>query len=171
MSHIIKANTKDAALLSELAELTFRESHGHSAGAKDIDTYVKEKYTTGIFRNELGSEKNNYYFIYHNDQPAGYSNIIFNAPFPGSEYTNIAKLDRIYLLKEFYGVYLGTELFDFNIDLAKQHGQTAVWLYAWKENKRAVHFYTKKGFVIVGSYDFIISPSHSNPNHQMLLKF
>jgi ribosomal protein S18 acetylase RimI-like enzyme len=46
-----------------------------------------------------------------------------------------------------------------------------MWLFVWKENQRAIHFYKKAGFHIIGSYDFRLTETHSNPNHQMLLKY
>jgi ribosomal protein S18 acetylase RimI-like enzyme len=171
MTLIHKAIEKDSALLTSLAELTFIESHGHSAPAADVSNYIAEKYTELVFKEELSDPGNIYHIIYHNDKPAGFSKIVFNAPYEGSPVQNITKLERIYILKDFYYLKLGQELFQFNVDLAKQNGQAGMWLYVWKENPRAVRFYQKNGFQIIGSYDFHLSATHSNPNHQMLLQF
>jgi ribosomal protein S18 acetylase RimI-like enzyme len=46
-----------------------------------------------------------------------------------------------------------------------------MWLYTWTGNERAVSFYLKAGFKIIGSHNFKISATHSNPNHRMLLEF
>jgi ribosomal protein S18 acetylase RimI-like enzyme len=83
----------------------------------------------------------------------------------------VTKLERLYLLKEFYGRNLGAELFNFNLNLSKEAGEKGLWLYVWKGNDRAIRFYQKQGFEIVGSHDFKISETHHNPNHQMFLKF
>lgn len=171
MISIVKATTHDAVILSQIGKTTFIESHGSSARAEDIDAYVREKYTDEIMANELASPKNNYHILYNDGAIAGYTNIILNEPYTGSPVKNVTKLDRIYLLKEFYGIKLGEELLQFNIHLAKTNGQAGLWLYTWTENKRAVSFYEKSGFKIIGSYDFPISATHSNPNHRMLLEF
>ncbi len=170
MHSIIKATAKDAVLLSGIAATSFIESHGSSAPAGDIDIYVAEKYSEHIFKEQLSDPRNNYNFIYHNNIAAGYSNIIFDEPYDSSPIKHIAKLDRIYLLKEFYNLQLGRVLFEFNVSLAKSNHQRGIWLYVWKENNRAVNFYTKTGFKVIGSHDFKISPTHSNPNHRMLLQ-
>lgn len=170
MTSIVRANEKDFLLLSEIATLTFIESHGHSASAEDIHNYIIEKYSLDAFKDELNDEKNIYFIIYHNDHAAGYSKIVFNSPYANSPINDIAKLERIYLLKHFYNLKLGQELFQFNVDLSKTNGQKGIWLYVWKENQRAVNFYKKNGFVITGSHDFKISETHSNPNHQMFLR-
>lgn len=171
MTSIIKANENHAQLLSELAKLTFIESHGNSAGSDDIKLYVAEKYSNDVLKKELEDANNIYYILYYNNQVAGYSKIILNTPYAMSKMKNIAKLERLYLLKDFYNLNLGLELFEFNINLIKENNQMGIWLFVWKENQRAVNFYKKNGFTIIGSHDFKISENHSNPNHQMLLSF
>lgn len=171
MTSIIKAGENDALLLSEIAKLSFLESHGNCAEAEDVNIYVTEKYSEDILKKELQDPANIYYILYLNNKAVGYSKIILNSPYPNSKLKNITKLERLYLLKEFYDLHLGSVILAFNIHLAKENGQTGMWLFVWKENERAVSFYTKHGFIITGSHDFKISENHSNPNHQMLLSF
>lgn len=171
MTSIIKATEEDCQLLSEIAKLTFIESHGSSAKPEDINIYATEKYSNNVFKVDLRDPKNIYYITYQDNRPIGYSKIIFDSPYLNSQIQNIAKLERLYLLKEFYNLKLGLELFQFNIDISKRNNQMGIWLFVWKENQRAVNFYIKNGFQIIGSHDFKISETHSNPNHQMFLKF
>jgi diamine N-acetyltransferase len=171
MVSIVKANVEHSQLLSEIAKLSFIESHGNCAKTEDVNIYVNEKYNNNVFKEELTDQKNIYHIIYNDKRPAGYSKIIFNSPYTGSEIKNITKLERIYLLKEFYDLKLGLELFEFNISLSKRNDQTGMWLYVWKENHRAINFYKRSGFIIIGSHNFKISETHSNPNHQMFLKY
>ncbi|HEV7781874.1 MAG TPA: GNAT family N-acetyltransferase, partial [Chitinophagaceae bacterium] len=119
----------------------------------------------------LSDTNNHFHIIGYDDRPAGYSKIIFDYPYEGSTENNITKLERIYVLKEFYDLKLGLELLQFNIGLAKSNNQAGIWLFVWKENQRAFNFYIRNGFTITGSYDFRLSPTHTNPNHQMLLRF
>lgn len=171
MISIVKAEAKDAALLSKLATQTFIESHGHSAPAADIEAYVNEKYTPEMMTAELADPSNIYHIQYYHKLPIGFSKIVLNCPYDGSPVSSICKLERIYLLKAYYGTNLGPALMDFLFHLMKKEKQTGTWLYVWKENTRAIRFYEKKGFRIIGSFDFPISATHSNPNHRMLLEF
>jgi ribosomal protein S18 acetylase RimI-like enzyme len=66
-------------------------------------------------------------------------------------------------------LHLGQQLLDFNINLIKENNQAGVWLFVWQENERAINFYIKNGFVVIGSFEYKISENHSNPNYQMLL--
>ena len=80
-------------------------------------------------------------------------------------------MSRLYLLEEFYGLSLGKELFNFNIEFSKQNNQKGIWLAVWIENLRAIKFYIKMGFKKVGSFNYKISETHSNPNHILFLEF
>lgn len=169
MASILKVNDKDIQMLADIGRISFVESHGNSASEADINEYVKKNYTYESIRDEIRNADNIYHFIYFDKQPAGYSKIIYNVPHANIPFENVTKLDRIYLLKDFYGLKLGYELFTFNVELSKKNGQAGMWLFVWKENHRAVNFYKKTGFKIIGSHDFKLSETHSNPNHQMLL--
>ncbi|MBL0182688.1 MAG: GNAT family N-acetyltransferase [Chitinophagaceae bacterium] len=171
MISIVIANEHDAELLGNIARISFIESHGHSAGQEDINAYINEKYSDAVFKEELNNATNIYHFIYYAGHAAGFSKIVMNCPYAGAEVNNITKMERLYLLKAFYDLKLGWKLLRHNIELAKRNGQAGMWLYVWKENERAVNFYTRAGFRITGSHDFQISPAHANPNHQMLLVF
>jgi diamine N-acetyltransferase len=165
------AKEKDSQLLTDIGKASFIESHGTSASAADINNYVSKTYTSDVFKAELSDKKNIYHIIYYDRQPAGYSKIIFNSPHSNIPIENITKLERLYLLKEFYNLKLGLELLNFNIELSKMADQTGIWLFVWKENQRAVSFYKNAGFKITGSYDFQLTETHSNPNHQMFQKY
>ena len=171
MFSIVKATDEDFELLADIGKKSFIESHGKSASKKDIDSYVNNKYSTAYVLKELSDRNNIYHIIYHENKPAGYSKIILNAASSSIAIKNVTKLERLYLLKEFYNLKLGLELFQFIVTLSKTNNQTGMWLYVWKENDKAIHFYEKAGFIITGSYDFKLTETHSNPNHQMFLKY
>jgi len=170
MISISRTAVKDAQLLSEIAIRSFIQSHGHSADTGTINNYVTERYNPEALRKESEDDRNIFHIISHEGQPAGYSKIILNNPYESSAEKNITKLERIYVLQEFYDKKLGKELFHFNKELAKANGQSGMWLFVWIENHRAIRFYEQNGFVIIGSYDFQLSETHSNPNHQLFLQ-
>lgn len=171
MIRIVKATSADAPVLTPLAEKTFWESHGHSAPETDIRNFVAEKYNEDALRNELTDPANIFHFIYADEKLAGFSKIIFDQPIAAVPEQRITKLERIYILGEMLGQPLGHELLQFNIALAKKRQQQGMWLFVWQENKRALRFYERAGFVTVGNFFYKISETHSNPNFQMYLQF
>lgn len=171
MISIRKANIHDVPLLAAIGGASFIESHGSSASREVMDIYVKAKYNTDACKEELCDLNNMYHFIYKDQKPAGYSKIILNSPHSNIHIKNITKLDRLYLLKEYYHLKVGLDLFNFNLELSKSNNQAGMWLYVWKENSRAIHFYEKAGFKVIGSYDFKLTETHSNPNNHMMLTY
>ncbi|MFY0629170.1 MAG: GNAT family N-acetyltransferase [Flavobacteriaceae bacterium] len=168
---ICKATLANAKTLNSLSTRAFLPAHGHSAPQKDIDNYITVNFSEENFIKELSNPKNEYHLIYYKDKPVGFSKIVFNLQNEYLDATNVTYMSRLYLLKEYYGFNLGKELFDFNVSLSKKNNQQGIWLAVWVENSRAISFYKKMGFNIIGSYDFKISETHSNPNHIMYLHY
>ena len=107
MTSIVKANNKNIQLLTDIGRISFIESHGNSASEADINEYVKKNYTYEAIREEIRNADNIYHIIYFDKQPAGYSKIIYNVPHANIPVENVTKLDRIYLLHDFYGLKFG----------------------------------------------------------------
>ena len=171
MNEIIKAGVEDATLLSHLGTQTFRESHGHSAAEEDIEGYIERRLSPDALALELGDPANHFYICLIDGMPAGYVKLIPDCGHPELERVHITKLERLYILRDYYGSGIGQRLLDQAIECSKSLDQSGMWLYAWTENHRAVAFYVRNGFRIVGHYDFEISPTHSNPNHRMFLDY
>jgi ribosomal protein S18 acetylase RimI-like enzyme len=169
MISIVRAAINDHKLLSRLGRETFIASHGTSAAAHDINAYISEKYSEAAMLTELKNNNYLYHILYDNGEPAGFSKLLLRQAIDGHE--NTSKLERLYLQQDYYGLGLAQELLNYNITLSKQHGDQGMWLYVWTGNSRAVAFYHKVGFKIVGNHDFPISAKHSNPNHRMLLLY
>ncbi len=171
MIEIVKATKEHNEIVARIAKTTFLEAHGKSASKEDIDSYVAKNFTPKVLLHELENPANLYHILYFKNQAVGYSKVIINSKNTNIAEQQITKMERLYLLQEFYGQNLGAELFDFNIALSKEHKQKGMWLAVWIKNQRAINFYTKNGFQTIGSYDFKISETHSNPNHIMYLKY
>lgn len=171
MTSIVRAKVDDYQLLADIGKVSFIQSHGSSADASDINMYLNENYNYAVFKAELEDPDNIYHTVFHDNRAAGYSKIILNTPHSNIVIKNVTKLERFYLLKDFYGLKLGTELMKFNLVLSKNNNQGGMWLYVWVENLKAIAFYKKNGFKVIGTHDFKISETHSNPNYLMFLEY
>ena len=168
---ITRAEINQYKLVAKIGKEAFLEAHGKSAPKEDILDFIEKNYSEQAFYKELMNPDNIYHFIYHKNQVVGYSKIILSQRNTNTNDQPITKLDRLYLLKEFYGQNFGAKLFDFIVAFSKEKKEQGIWLAVWVENHRAISFYTKKGFQIIGNYNFKISETHSNPNHIMYLKY
>lgn len=171
MISVIKATERDYNLIARIGKISIEESHRGSCSAETMNEYLEKHYNSDAVREELNDINNIYYIINYNDKPVGFSKIILNAAHPNIVTENVTKLDRIYLLKEFYGLKLGLELLNFNIELARNNNQSGIWLYTWIGNTRAIDFYLKAGFTIIGSHKFYVTETHYDVSHQMFLNF
>ena len=169
MISITKATEKDHKTISEIGNIAVEETHRDSSPAEDMEAYMQKNYSIEAIKEELKNKENIYHIISYNDIPVGFSKIVLNEAHPNIAQQNTTKLDRIYLLKEYFGLKLGVQLLSANIEFCKAHQQSGIWLFTWVENKRAINFYTKAGFSIVGSHQFKVTDTHSNENYQMFL--
>lgn len=111
MITIQRATLNEAMLIAGIGAKSFVESHGNSAPAGDIESYVSMKFDLKVVEEELSNPENIFHLIYYKGRAAGFSKIIFNTPHPLIESTVVTKLERLYLLKEFYDLKLGLTLF------------------------------------------------------------
>jgi ribosomal protein S18 acetylase RimI-like enzyme len=166
MIRIKKATIANIPLIISIGKATFMEAHHSSADEKELTNYLNKSYHTSKVIEEVNDVNNLFHIVYYDNKPAGFSKIVIDLEFPYQ-----TKLERIYVYKEFYDKKIGLKLLDFNIKLAKELNQKGMWLYVWVENHRAVNFYKKMEFEIIGEYDFKLTETKSNPNHRMLKTF
>jgi ribosomal protein S18 acetylase RimI-like enzyme len=171
MISVIKATERDCNSIVSIGKISVEESHRGSSPGEVMNEYLERNYNDDAIREELNDINNIYYLIHYNDKPAGFSKIILNAKHPDIPLENVAKLDRIYLLTEFQGLKLGLALLNFNIELAKNNNQSGMWLYTWIGNNRAINFYLKAGFIIIGRHKFYVNKTHYDVSHQLFLSF
>ena len=171
MISIFRAKELDSNAIVNIGTISVGDAHRDSCSAEDLQEYLERNYNDDSIKKELNDSKNIYHIIKFNETPVGFSKIVLNYSHDKIEQKNISKLDRIYLLKEFHGLKLGSKLLEFNIELAKRNSQSGIWLFTWVGNSKAVNFYTKYGFKIIGSHMFQVSETHYNENHHMFFQF
>ena len=169
MISILRATEDDSESIAAIGMISVEEAHRGSCSAEALNMYLSENYNQNAIQKELSDSDNIYHIITYQDKLAGFSKIILNAEHDNIPQKNVTKLDRIYLLKEFQGLKLGLSLLNFNIELARQHDQSGIWLFTWVGNTNAINFYLKAGFKIIGSHYFKVTDEVFNLNHHMLL--
>jgi diamine N-acetyltransferase len=170
LTKIILATIEDVFTILKIGRIAVADAHWKSCSPAQMDQYLDTHYNPEVILTELNNTTNIYHIVCNNEEPIGFSKIVLNCKHGNVLEQNSAKLERIYLLKEFHGLGIGYELLNFNIDYSKRNAQVALWLYTWVGNEQAIRFYLKTGFEIIGNHDFKVTDDHYNPNYQMLLK-
>ena len=126
------------------------------ASKKDISRLIKyKKDIIYMYSKDLSKEEkkiDDYIFNSVNESLKDYLNIIINDKIIGSILITDLKegklLDEIYLEKEFRNIGIGTDIIR---KMLKKNRNIYLWVY--KENKKAISLYKRLGFIIVDETD------------------
>ena len=168
---IRRATVNDSSTIVSIGRIAVGDAHRASCSQEDMEHYLDGHYNEDAIQQELVNQDNIYHILFYKGVPAGFSKIVLNAKHPNITNANTTKLDRIYLLSNFYDLKLGHQLLKKNIVFSQENDQCGMWLFTWTGNERAVKFYMRNGFIIIGEHMFKVSDTHSNPNHHMFLTY
>ena len=148
------AGPGDALLLARLGEETFYESFAADNEPENIAAYVLANFSLERQAAEL-ADVNTAFFIAEVDGYAiGYTKLRVGTPpepVPGDRVIEIA---RIYSRQEWIGLGVGRALMKACLEEAANRRCEAIWLGVWVQNSRAIAFYRKWGFEVVGKQGF-----------------
>ena len=154
--------TEDANLLSELGAKTFHETFAKYNTPENINLYLKESFSPEIQLNELVAPDSVYIIFELKGTPIGYAQLIIGSKDEAIEGSKPLEIRRIYILEDFIGKGVGSELMQVVIQEARLRGCDCVWLGVWEENLRAISFYKKWGFHEVGTHEFTVGNDPQN---------
>ena len=149
-------NISHLAALQQIGRQTFSETFAESNSAENMAKYLEEAYSYEKLNAELNDPNSIFYFAKMDQNVIGYLKLNFGASQTELKDKNALEIERIYVLKEFHGKKVGQLLFDKAIEIAKEYHVAYVWLGVWEENKRALQFYTKNGFIEFDQHIFVL---------------
>ena len=153
---IVQINDSHIAALQQIGRQTFSETFAESNSAENMAKYLEEAYSYEKLSAELNDPNSIFYFAKMDQNVIGYLKLNFGASQTELKDNNALEIERIYVLKEFHGKKVGQLLFDKAIEIAKEYHVAYVWLGVWEENKRALQFYTKNGFIEFDQHIFVL---------------
>ncbi len=153
---IKKILPSDVGVLSELSIESFMETYEAYNTKEDMQLHNEAHFNLKQLLGEI-EDKGNWFFIAEVDNiPAGYIKLRTSERPDGLEGLKHIEMERIYALKRFQGLGLGKLLLQQCIDTGIKKGYQVLWLGVWKQNEKAIQFYTMQGFTIFGEQDFIL---------------
>jgi len=150
------AQNDDLPALTELAIRSFRMTYEAHNDPEVFNEYLSSTLTLENLGKEL-VDTNNVFLIAHDRSSGsilGYAKLRQSIPGPGVEDRNAIEIERIYADPVRIGQGIGAALMHACLDASLQLGHDTIWLGVWKPNERAIGFYEKWGFKIVGEYFF-----------------
>jgi ribosomal protein S18 acetylase RimI-like enzyme len=144
------------AALQQIGRQTFLETFAESNTAENMAKYLEEAYSHEKLSAELNNPNSFFYFAMLGEKVIGYLKLNMGLSQTELKDNDALEIERIYVLKDFHGKKVGQLLFDKAIAIAKAQHVACVWLGVWEENKRALQFYTKNGFVEFDQHVFVL---------------
>lgn len=151
---IRRARPEDAAALAELAERTFREAFAASNDPTDMEIHCGERFGEEIQAREIADPGCVTLVAEAEDELIGFAQVRLDAPMDCVSARRPAELYRIYVLNAWHGRGIAQQIMDHAMTVAAGHGSDRIWLGVWEENRRAMAFYRKCEFEVVGAHEF-----------------
>jgi len=152
-----QAGAADAAALSLVASATFLETYAGLVDGRDIVAYcatnnLPDRFAAWI-EDAFGAvtiaeaEKGG--------APVGYA-VLTEPDLPVEAGPADIELKRIYTLSLMHGSGLGPALMDVAVEDAARLGRKRILLGVYSKNTRAQSFYTRQGFAVIGTRQFLV---------------
>ena len=153
---IEQINNSHIEALQQIGRQTFSETFAESNSADNMAKYLAEAYAYEKLNEELNNQNSFFYFAMLDEKVIGYLKLNMGGSQTELKDNDALEIERIYVLKDFHGKKVGQLLFDKAIKIAKALQVAYVWLGVWEENKRALKFYIKNGFVEFDQHVFVL---------------
>jgi diamine N-acetyltransferase len=164
-----RADISDAALLAEFAARTFAATFGAENTADDLAAHLAASYGVVQQRREIRNPDVITLLAEDDGRLAGYAQVRRNAAPIEPPPASAVELWRFYVDRPWHGRGVAAPMMSAAKDAAVALGGQQMWLSVWERNPRAIAFYGKCGFRMVGSKDFWVG-SDRQTDHVMVVE-
>lgn len=148
------AELSDAAPLAAIAERTFRETFAADNSADNINLHCAQKFSAQIQAEEISDPQLITLLAEIAGELAGFVQLRLAHAIACVKGDRPAELHRIYVSSKWHGRGVATELMRAVYVAAARAGSDCLWLGVWERNLKAIAFYQKCGFSVVGDHVF-----------------
>jgi diamine N-acetyltransferase len=144
------ATLADAAPLSALTTQVFTATYGAQIPPEMLKRYLAATASPAAIAASLGQSNTLYLGAWQHDQLLGLSKLVAGAPALPVAGEQPVELAKLYVDPRYHGQGVAAQLLQATLVAAAQLGYDRLWLCVWQENRRALAFYHKWGFAVVG---------------------
>lgn len=164
-----KAISTDLDRLRDISIATFLETYAAQNTEANMIQYVDRHFSHDQLSLELNDPRSVFYLATDADRAIGYIKINFAGAQTDFREEDGAEIERIYVLKEYFGRQVGRLLLEKALETVRDSGKRSVWLGVWENNHRAIGFYEKQGFQRSGTHVFRLGEDEQT-DHVMRLE-
>jgi ribosomal protein S18 acetylase RimI-like enzyme len=165
--HIRRAVEKDALELSMLAEATFRAAFAESNRAEDVQKHCEAHYGETLQLAEIRDPTRETWIAAARARLAGFVQLRLDAASPAISGARPVEIQRFYVDAAHHGTGLAHQLMLLALARAEAFGSEAAWLGVWERNPRALAFYRKWQFEVVGDHTFNVG---DDPQRDLIMR-
>ena len=148
------ARRSDAAALAALAERSFRATFATGSSIEHMQRHCERSYGETMQAAEIADAQLCTLLAYRGAELAGFAQLRLQGPAPACVDAPAMELQRLYVDAPWHGQGVAAALMRELLALAAHKRGARVWLGVWEYNPRAIAFYAKFGFCVVGAHDF-----------------
>jgi diamine N-acetyltransferase len=148
------AEEHDAQALSMLAERTFRDAFAESNTAANMQLHCTASYGHALQLAEIRDSSRETWVAESDSGLIAYVQLRLEAATPLISDERPVEIERFYVDASHHRTGLAQQLMAHVLTRAKAAGSATLWLGVWERNARALAFYRKCGFDVVGEHTF-----------------
>lgn len=149
------ATAQDAEALSHIGAATFLETYTEIIDGPDMLAHCTRQHSSAVYGKYLADPACSVWIAEYaaTGAPVGYA---VNCPpdLPVAIQPGDVELKRIYCFSRFHGAGIGAALMQAAIEDARTRGAPRLLLGTYQDNHRAVAFYKRHGFELIGTRQF-----------------
>jgi ribosomal protein S18 acetylase RimI-like enzyme len=151
---IRRAEEDDASALSILAERTFRDAFAETNTAANMQLHCAASYAQALQLAEIRDSSLETWVAESATGLIAYVQLRLEAASPLISDERPVEIQRFYVDASHHGTGLAQQVMAHVVARANAAGSAALWLGVWERNARALAFYRKWGFDVVGEHTF-----------------
>lgn len=153
---IRRAGPADAEALAAIGAETFAEAFAHLYPPQDLTAFLAEAHSVARAKADLANPAKAAWLVEAGGETIGYA-LAGPCKLPHPEVTErCGELDRIYIKAGRQGGGVGSRLLDAALEWLERDGPRRLWIGVWSENHGAQRLYARRGFEVVGTYEFVV---------------
>lgn len=146
----------DLIILREISYKTYNDTFKDANTPSDMEDYLEKAFNVSKIRDELLNTSSQLYLLYADEELAGYLKLNESTSQTDICDQQSIEVERIYVSKEFHGKALGSSLLNKAIEVAMERKKMYIWLGVWEKNDKALQFYKRNGFYLIGQHSFFM---------------
>lgn len=154
MAVIRRALPIDAAPLADLAEQTFRDAFTEDNDPDDMELHCAASFGPGIQAREIEDPDTATIVADEDGALIGFAQVRLRSPKACVSAERPSELYRVYVSRRWHGQGVAQQIMREVLATVARAGSDRIWLGVWENNRRALGFYRKYGFEVVGEHVF-----------------